>query len=383
MSGISNSSTDSHEFILLPEQPPASTVVTLAPTPPIHSTSPSSGAAPSSPPRQTRRLVKRSHAVDEPPVTVTPPASASPSPPHSPPVPPFSSGGHSRRGSSSPGRGSRAGSPPIIASTQSLVGDVQMSRTRVIISKTHTIYDPEGMPFRSALIGFRATFHSPPAASARVRDAEITLRFLSSQSGLPAPVIKAITPSGSMGVGPSTSVTDSYSTTAGLHLGYTSAGTLELSRTASTSYTHSTSAKVSSSGVETNELWLTLKEDPISRQGIPSNVDFAALIMLTSPPPFEAELSVGVTIGRGPSALLKMLSSPQEWIALYDGETTLNPLRLSTPASSRLLRPNGLVAASSPSITTEDGDEEMQADDDGDKREEIRKVKRKPSTLEC
>ena len=103
-------------------------------------------------------------------------------------------------------------------------------------------------------------------------------------------MIKAITPAGSIGVGPSTSVTDSYSTTAGLHLGYTSAGTLEISRTASTSYTHSTSAKVSSSGVETNELWLTLKEDPISRQGIPSNVDFAALIMLTSAPPFEAEL---------------------------------------------------------------------------------------------
>ena len=90
-----------------------------------------------------------------------------------------------------------------------------------------------------------------------------------------------------------------------------------------------------------------------------------------------------MTIGRGPSALLKMLSSPQEWIALYDGETTLNPLRLSTPASSRLVRPTGLVAASPPTITTEDGDQEMQVDDEGDKREEIRKVKRKPSTLEC
>jgi hypothetical protein len=165
------------------------------------------------------------------------------------------------------------------------------------------------MPFKSALIGFRATFHSrnfrflflhsttltcshvcvAPAASARVRDAEITLRFLSSQEGGSAPVIKAITPS-SQGIGPSTKITDSYSTTAGLHLGYTSAGTLELSRTASTSFTHQTQARISSSGVETNELWLTLREDPTSRQGIPSTVDFAALIKLTSAPPFEAEL---------------------------------------------------------------------------------------------
>lgn len=51
-----------------------------------------------------------------------------------------------------------------------------------------------------------------PATSARVRDAEITLRFMSSQDNS-HPIIKAITPT-SMGVGPTTSVENSYSTTA-------------------------------------------------------------------------------------------------------------------------------------------------------------------------
>lgn len=114
---------------------------------------------------------------------------------------------------------------------------------------------------------------------------------MSSQVGSSAPVIKAICPSpGSQGVGPSTSVTDSVSTHAGIHLGYTTGGNLELSRTSSTSFTRSTQARLSSSGVETNELWLTLSEDSTTRQGIPSNIDFACLIQLTSPPPFEAEL---------------------------------------------------------------------------------------------
>ncbi|GAA6015412.1 hypothetical protein JCM11491_000419 [Sporobolomyces phaffii] len=351
MSGISTSSSDSHEFILVAEQPAPSGVVTVAAprrSPPSQSTS--STAPPSSPPRPHRRLVKRSHpsssADDHAP-------SSDPPVPSTPPAPHFAT--HSRRGSASPGGSSpRQGSPPIIAPHESLVGDVQMSKTRVIISKTHTVYDPHGMPFR----------------------------FWSCE-GQSAPIIKAITPT-SMGVGPSTSVTDSYSTTAGLHLGYTTAGKLELSHTASTSFTHSTQARVSSSGVETNELWLTLREDPTSRQGIPSTVDFAALIHLTSPPPFEAELSVGVTIGRGPQALLKMLSSPQEWIALYDGFTTLNPLRLSTPTSSELnRRASGLVVAPAPLAPPPPNDDVEMTSADPAGRPSIRVVKRKPSIVEC
>ncbi|GAA5899229.1 uncharacterized protein JCM6883_005152 [Sporobolomyces salmoneus] len=385
MSGISTSSSDSHEFILIPEQPPPSTLVTVGqqvanPIPITSSRPPHSTGPPSSPPRTHRRLVKRSHVAEEaspPPLSPSSPPHGTPSTPPAPPVSSSSGGGHSRKASSSPGRSSpRERSPPVIAPHESLVGDVQMSRTRVIISKTHTIYDPVGIPFRSALIGFRATFHSPPAASARVRDAEITLRFLSSSEGQPAPIIKAICPT-SQGIGPSTSITDSVSTTAGVHLGYTPGGNLQLSRTASTVYTHQTQARIASSGVETNELWLTLREDPTSRQGIPSTVDFATLIRLTSPPPFEAELSVGVTIGRGPQALLKMLSSPSEWIALYDGSTTLNPLSLSTPASSQF-RPSGLVTNQEHTVTVEE-DVEM----DGTRRKDtIRVVNRKPSSLE-
>ncbi|GAA5923469.1 uncharacterized protein JCM15063_003658 [Sporobolomyces koalae] len=324
MSGLSTSSSDSHEFILLPEHPTPSALVQIGTpaSPPLRpSTFPP--PAPSSPPLTRRRFVKRSHGPDESS------SLSSPAPePTTPPAPAYYS--HSRRGSASPGgSSSRERSPPIIAPHESLVGDVHMSKTRVIISKTHTIYDTANVPF-------------PPAPSARVRDAEITLRFLSS-NGDSAPIIKAITPT-SRGIGPTTSVTDSYSTTAGLNLGYTAAGTLELSRTAQKTYTHSTQARISSSGVETNELWLTLTEDPSARQGIPTTVDFAALVHLTSSPPFEAELSVGVTIGRGPQALLKMLSSPQEWIALYDGTTGLNPVRLATPSSSSF-RPSGLVTA--------------------------------------
>lgn len=58
----------------------------------------------------------------------------------------------------------------------------------------------------------------------------------------------------------------------------------------------------------------------------------------------SSECSVAATIGRGPQALLKLLSSPQEWIALYDGTTSLNPLRLSPSPASPVMRPTGLVA---------------------------------------
>ncbi|GAA5886609.1 hypothetical protein JCM16303_001386 [Sporobolomyces ruberrimus] len=361
MSGISTSSSDSHEFILVPTEPARSNLVTVAPRRSPPSTFSTSEAAPhpfpplpaagppvppSSPPRTHRRLVKRSHASEE---------SRPPSPPTVPSTPPNPHlAGHSRRGSASPGGSSpRERSPPIIAPHESLVGDVQMSMI------------PLECP-------------SAPAASARVRDAEITLRFLSSQGQMPPPIIKAITPT-SMGIGPSTSITDTQSMTAGLHLGYTSAGTLELTRTASKSFTHQTQARISSSGVETNELWLTVREDPTSRQGIPGTVDFAALIRLNSDPPFEAELSVGVTIGRGPQALLKMLSSPQEWIALYDGTTTLNPLRLSTPTTSKFVRPTGLVADDGGG----GGGADVEMGGQSQVREEIRVVKRKPSALEC
>ncbi|GAA5842424.1 hypothetical protein JCM5353_006768 [Sporobolomyces roseus] len=340
MSSLSTASKDSHEFVLLPSEPAATTLVQVS-TSVDHST-PLPPATPRPP--SPRKLVKRSLPVEDGPISHSPPLA-----PSSPPI------GHSRRGSAGSPRSSssRERSPPIIAPHESLVGDVQMSRTRVIISKTHTAYDPVGVPFRSALVGFRATFHSPPATSARVRDAEITLRFMSSQDNS-HPIIKAITPT-SMGVGPTTSVENSYSTTAGLHIGYDPAGTLELTRTASTTYTHSTQARISSSGVETNELWLTLREDPTSRQGIPSLVDFAVLVQMNSGA-FEAELSCSATIGRGPQALLKLLSSPQEWIALYDGTTSLNPLRLSPEsASSPVLRPTGLVTASEVEMTDGDG----------------------------
>jgi hypothetical protein len=94
-------------------------------------------------------------------------------------------------------------------------------------------------------------------------------------------------------------------------------------------------------------------------------------------------LSVGVTIGRGPQALLKMLSSPQEWIALYDGQTTLNPLSISTPSSSHLRAAGMVTSASNDSSTTMvDGDTVMEID--AGKGASIRAVDRKPSsTLEC
>ncbi|GAA5945044.1 hypothetical protein JCM1841_004514 [Sporobolomyces salmonicolor] len=200
-----------------------------------------------------------------PPSAVLSPTVAAPT--HSPPTP--------SSASSSPGPATHRRfkrSTPIELSPQSIHIDLPSS--------------PES-PF--SRIGFRANFHSPPSSSSRVRDAEITLRFHGIAG--PSPVIKAIAP-GSIGVGPVAEVERTISTTGGLHLGYSPYGTLEISRTASRKYVRTTQAAINSSGVETSDLWLTLEEDPITKQGVPQAVDFAVLLYLPSSAPagFEVDL---------------------------------------------------------------------------------------------
>ncbi|GAA6064024.1 hypothetical protein JCM10212_004256 [Sporobolomyces blumeae] len=353
--------SDSYEFELLydlPRSPPTRPAAFSPDRTSAPSTSPPVASPPSSPNASPRRLVKRAHANYASQDAPGGAGGGSPrSPPWTPPSPdPFST---TPRSSPNPGRQSSASRErsPVIAPHESLVADVQMSRTRVILSKTHTAYDVANVPWRSAVIGFRVTFHSPPSSSARVRGAEVGLRFVACDEDDPHPVIKAITPASS-GVGPSTSVETSIATTAGVRLGYTPYGTLELSRTSSSKHNLTTQARISSSGVETNELWLTLEEDPATKQGIPSTVDFAVLLQLTSPPPFEAEMRVCATVGRGPQALRNMLSTPREWRVLYDGETLLSPVDLSpSPEPNRRASiPSGMVIARS-----QDGPD----DDDG------------------
>ncbi|GAA5974901.1 hypothetical protein JCM21900_002945 [Sporobolomyces salmonicolor] len=245
---------DGFEFVLLspPGSPKSSPSAVLGPTvaAPTHSP-PTPSSASSSPGPATHRLFKRSTPIELSPQSVHIDLPSSPESPFS--------------------------------------RNVQMSRTRLVITKTHCQYDHPMIPFRSALVGFRANFHSPPSNSSRVRDAEITLRFHGIAG--PSPVIKAIAP-GSMGVGPVAEVERTISTTGGLHLGYSPYGTLVISRTASHKYVRTTQAAINSSGVETSDLWLTLEEDPITKQGVPQTVDFAVLLYLPSSAPagFEVDL---------------------------------------------------------------------------------------------
>ncbi|GAA5866385.1 hypothetical protein JCM1840_001295 [Sporobolomyces johnsonii] len=261
---------DSFEFVLLsppvsPESPPSAvlspTVVSPTHSPPIPS------SASSSPGPATHRRFKRSTPVELSPQSIQLELPSSPESPFTRSR--SASSGRERTSSGSPSR-------------------VPLARTRLVITKTHCQYDHPMIPFRSALVGFRANFHSPPSSSSRVRNAEITLRFHGVAG--PAPVIKAIAPS-SMGVGPVAEVERTISTTGGLHLGY-SYGKLELSRTASRTYTHTTQATINSSGVETSDLWLTLDEDPVTKQGVPQSIDFAVLLYLPSSAPagFEVDL---------------------------------------------------------------------------------------------
>ncbi|GAA5898707.1 hypothetical protein JCM5296_006694 [Sporobolomyces johnsonii] len=256
---------DSFEFVLLspPVSPKSLPSAVLSPTDvtPTHSP-PIPSSASSSPGPATHRRFKRSTPVELSPQSIQLELPSSPESPFT--------------------RNVQMVSVSVLPLT------VRASRTRLVITKTHCQYDHPMVPFRSALVGFRANFHSPPSSSSRVRDAEITLRFHGIAG--PAPVIKAIAPS-SMRVGPVAEVERTISTTGGLHLGY-SYGKLELSRTASRTYTHTTQATINSSGVETSDLWLTLDEDPVTKQGVPQSIDFAVLLYLPSSAPagFEVDL---------------------------------------------------------------------------------------------
>lgn len=143
------------------------------------------------------------------------------------------------------------------------MADITGSRSRLLLTKTHVLYPPlHVLPaFQPcAVLGFKVVYH--PLTSAKIKDSEISLRFLPNSHGANAPVIKAISPT------PQFAATSQVSRTVraggSVNLGFTSSGAISLDASSETTTSFSTSASCYASGVETSHALFTLTEDPSS-----------------------------------------------------------------------------------------------------------------------
>ncbi|GAA99130.1 uncharacterized protein L969DRAFT_432985 [Mixia osmundae IAM 14324] len=229
----------------------------------------------------------------------------------------------------------------VTPSRTPLVADVQLSKSRLLVTKTHILYPPrETVPFRSCVLAFRVIFHA--LTQGRVRQAEVSLRFFPAgddPDGV-CPVIKAIYPSHSTQAPPveeRTQVHRNTNTTLGVSIGYTPYGSLFLSRGGGTDYAYTSHPSVLGSGVESSRALFTIGEDPVAHTGVTPSLDLAVLLWLPEEGnnAFEAELSVEATVGRSGvgSGFGRLLGSPRVWRMGFDGETQLGEMQFGDMSS--------------------------------------------------
>ncbi|ORY69267.1 hypothetical protein BCR35DRAFT_334293 [Leucosporidium creatinivorum] len=244
-----------------------------------------------------------------------------------------------KRGNASPrsrSRGSSGSRERIVPPGSPLIADVHLSKSRMIVTRKVCLYNDPQLDYPSVMLGFNVTIHTPPSSSSRVKDAQITLSFLSGEDGTPPPVIKGIAPSSGtgMGMGDKTLVESQKGVDMNLSLGYDPFARLSLTTHTSRKFSHTTQPTLLTSGVETTEAWITLDEDPTTREGVPSSFDFAVLVERSGfekwgggVKGFEVELSVEASLGRAGGAAQekwqRFMGSPRAWRLMYDGVTEI------------------------------------------------------------
>ncbi|KAH9814683.1 hypothetical protein DFH28DRAFT_1027852 [Melampsora americana] len=212
---------------------------------------------------------------------------------------------------------------------RSLIGDVGIAKSRLVVTKTHCIYTENLLGYRSCLLGFQIVFH-PCRPNARIKRSEITLSIFHGPKDLGSenPIIKAIYPSQGIvhTTGEPTTVHHSRETSFGLSLGVDAYGKVDLTHTRSRQQTTTSSSCLLGSGIETNTLLLTLKEDPEARTGVLPSLDFAVLVYLPSSKTqaFETRLTVKASPGGNiGAAVFGWYTDSKTWTSQYDGITEL------------------------------------------------------------
>ncbi|CAH7667639.1 hypothetical protein PPACK8108_LOCUS2058 [Phakopsora pachyrhizi] len=217
-----------------------------------------------------------------------------------------------------------------------LIADVNVSKSRLLITKTHCFYPEESslIPFSSCLLGFQLVFH-PSDPKARIKHSQIKFSTHPpcGESFINKPIIKAIYPT--QGVihktGEGTFVQRRDENSIGIGLGVDPYGRMILSHSQSKTQERFTSPYLLGSGIETNKLLITLNEDSTSHLGVPPSLAFAILLYLPSKTTksFEADLTIETSVGGEIGASLrKMWASPKVWRLMYDGQTELGCLKI-------------------------------------------------------
>ncbi|KAA1086256.1 hypothetical protein PGTUg99_015169 [Puccinia graminis f. sp. tritici] len=115
----------------------------------------------------------------------------------------------------------------------------------------------------------------------------------------------------------------------GLRLGVGEYGAASINRVQSDTQEIYTVPHVSTSGVETAWLTLTMTEDKALKSGVAPSIYFAALLELHTPTKaFEATLEVRTQSRE--ELPFKWWASPKKWVIKYDGKTEFGHLDLST-----------------------------------------------------
>jgi len=217
-----------------------------------------------------------------------------------------------------------------------LIADVNVAKSRVLVTKTHCFYPEKSalIPFSSCLLGFQLVFHSSDP-KARIKHSQIKLTTLSSDgsSSGDTPIIKAIYPSqGTIHkTGDQTLVRRTDENSIGVKLGVDPYGAMVLSHTQSRTQERYTAPYLLGSGIETNKLLITMNEDSSLHAGVPPSLAFAILLYLPSESTkaFQADLTIETSVRNEIGASIrKMWASPKVWRLNYDGKSELGCLKM-------------------------------------------------------
>jgi len=232
---------------------------------------------------------------------------------------------------------------PEVASSASLIADVQLPRARLLLTKTHILYPPsfDLAPYQSCVLGFKVVFHS--LSQTRIKDCDLTFRFLPPIGERDnAPIIKALYPSYASGSTP-TDVKFNTTTSGRLSIGFDPYGSVTLKHSQYKEASFKTATNVRGSGVETSMGIFTSVEDPGSHSGVEPALELAFLLYLPSPitKSFELELSVEATVDRLSVAekARRLLGSPRVWLCHFDGISEIGRLSVSTNLGAILPAP--------------------------------------------
>ncbi|PLW44344.1 hypothetical protein PCANC_09933 [Puccinia coronata f. sp. avenae] len=225
--------------------------------------------------------------------------------------------------------------PRRVPDSDVLIGNMMVTRNRMIITKTHCLYPEIStlVPFPSCLIGFRLVVH-PLDPKSRVKHLRLHLHLRGNdknQSATP-PIIRAIYPRDTKlhETGDRTSVRKTQEDSIGVQLGVDHSGTATLDKTQSVAFDSYTVPHASTSGVYTNVLSLTMDEDSSSKPGIDRSLCFAALLKLEN----SEDKSFGATMTIVPKSRReppdKRRTGQMTWDLTYDGMTELGRLELDS-----------------------------------------------------